>query len=413
MTTDVPTAAGAGRLRAGGRAPRSQALPSAAVAAVAFVIVTGETLPVGLITDVSRGLGATESQVGLAVGWYAMVAALTAVPLTRLTARYDRRTILVACAAVFGVAHVVAALATDLPLFLASRSIAAATHGLYFAVATPAVVRIARPEAKVRAGGRVAVGASSALVLGTPLATLLGQAAGWRVAMLAVTAVATVLGLALVRILPSLPAVHVDGHPSQRGVLATLRSRDLAVVLTVTVLLVVGHFALFTYVEPFAGRRLDTTGTAFSVLLLVYGLAAVAGSTLAGRVAERSPVWGLRWAAVTFAGATAGIWVAAQLGVRPLALALLVLWGGMFSLIAVSTGLAIVRRAPVAQSETAFALHGIVFQVGITAGSALGAAAYAAGRLPDLPLGAAAAGVAVLLALILAGGAFRSGTVEL
>ena len=257
MSTDAPS-----HLRphaVGTSAPARTDLPaSAAVAAVAFVVVTGETLPVGLITDVARGLDATESQVGLAVAWYAMVAAVTAVPLTRLTARFDRRTVLVACAVVFGLAQVIAALAANIPLFLVGRSVAAASHGLYFAVATPAVVRIARKDAKVRAGGRVAVGASSALVLGTPVATLVGQTAGWRVAMLVVAAVATALAVAVSRVLPPLPALHTDAPPSHGGVLATVRSRALAVIFGVTVVLVAGHFALFTYVEPYAGTRLAT-----------------------------------------------------------------------------------------------------------------------------------------------------------
>jgi predicted MFS family arabinose efflux permease len=391
----------------GSRRRRSDAAASLAVAAVAFVVVTGETLPVGLISDVARGVGASESQVGLAVGWYALVAAATAVPLTRLTCRLDRRTVLVACALVFGAGHVVSALATSLPVLLAGRSVAAACHGLYFAVATPAVVRLARPEARMRAGGRVAVGGSAALVVGTPLATLVGQAAGWRAAMLLVAAAATALAVLVGRLLGPLPA-ELDARGSSGGVLTTLRSRALAVVMAVTVVLVTGHFALFTYVAPYAAERLGVSGAAFSVVLLVYGAAAVLGSTLAGRVAEARPVGGVRVAAGVFALASAGVWVAAALGARPVGVALLVLWGGTFSVLAVSTGLAVLRRVPGPSSETAFALHGIVFQVGIMAGSAIGSLSHGAGQLAQIPWVTAAGGLLVLAMLARAGRAFRA-----
>jgi predicted MFS family arabinose efflux permease len=405
-TTATPTPAAKG-LRTG----RSDAAASFAVAAVAFVVVTGETLPVGLIGDVARGVDASQSQVGLAVGWYALIAAASGVPLTRLTSRLDRRTVLVGCALVFGAGHVVAALATNLPVLLAGRSIAALSHGVYFAVATPAVVRLARPEVRVRAGGRVAVGGSAALVVGTPLVTLLGQAAGWRTAMLVVAAVATALAVAVARLVDPLPALAPDARGAG-GVLDTLRSRALAVVMAVTVVVVTGHFALFTYVAPYADERLGVRGATFSVVLLVYGAAAVAGSTLAGRVAEVRPVSGIRVAAGLLMLATAGMWTAAALGVRPVGVALLVVWGGTFSVLAVSSALAVLRRAPGPRSETAFAVHGIVFQVGIMAGSAIGSLSHSTGQLAQIPWVTAVAGLLVLGILALAGHAFRGGPVD-
>ncbi len=395
----------------GGRLRPSDAAASFAVAAVAFVVVTGETLPVGLIGDVARGVDASQSQVGLAVGWYALVAAASGVPLTRLTSRLDRRTVLVGCALVFGAGHVVAALATDLPVLLAGRSIAALSHGVYFAVATPAVVRLARPEVRVRAGGRVAVGGSAALVVGTPLVTLLGQAAGWRTAMLVVGAVATALAVAVARLVDPLPALAPDAHGAG-GVLDTLRSRALAVVMAVTAVVVTGHFALFTYVAPYADERLGVRGATFSVVLLVYGAAAVTGSTLAGRVAEVRPVSGIRLAAGLLVLATAGMWAAAALGVPPVGVVLLVLWGGTFSVLAVSCALAVLRRAPGPRSETAFAVHGIVFQVGIMAGSAIGSLSHSTGHLAQMPWVTAVAGLLVLGILALAGHAFRGGPVD-
>lgn len=384
---------------------------SVAVAAIAFLVVTGETLPVGLIRPVADGLDATVSQVGLTVSWYALVAAASGVPLTRLAARFDRRGVLVACAAVFGAAHLVAAAAPDMWLFLAARGLAALTHGLYFAVATPAVVRLARPEIKGRAGSRVAVGGALALVLGTPLGTLLGQTASWRVAMAAVGCLALALGVLVARLLPPLPPPPGSASATEAGLVATLRSRALAVVMVVTLVLVVSHFSLFTYIALFADERLGVAGRAFSVLLLVYGTAAVLGSTLAGRLADRHPVRGLRVGALVFTAALVCLWVAGELGARWSGIPALVVWGGTFSLLVVSTALAVLRRAQGARAETAFALHGIVFQVGIVSGSALGSALYATGALDVVPF-VAAFGGAVVLALALWGGrAFRAGVV--
>jgi predicted MFS family arabinose efflux permease len=77
----------------------------------------------------------------------------------------------------------------------------------------------------------------------------------------------------------------------------------------------------------------------------------------------------------------------------------------------VSTGLAVMRRARGPRAETANALYGIVFQLGIVGGSALGSFCYAADRLSAVPLVAAAGGFLTRLLMLTLGRAFRRGEV--
>ncbi|WP_051800060.1 MFS transporter [Catenuloplanes japonicus] len=383
---------------------RAEAIATVALAAIAFIVVTGETLPIGLIAEVADGIGATESRVGLTVSWYALIAAASAVPLTRWTSRFDRRQVLLGSAAVFGAGHLVAAFAQDVAVLGAGRGLAALGHGVYFAVAAPAAMRLARPEARGRAGARVMVGGSIALVVGTPLATLLGQVSSWRVAMLAVGVVAVALGVLVARLLPPLSGAEVRG--SGGSVLSTVRVPGVLPILGVVLFAVTGHFTLYTYIAPYVGERFGVTGAGLTILLLVYGAAAVVGSTLAGRVADLRPVAGVRVAAATFTIALAGLWAAGSLSIEIAGLPLIVLWGGAFSVLNVCVALAVLRRAPGPRAETANAITGIVFQVGIVTGSALGAAASSAGLLATVPLLTAAGGVLVLTIAMLRGSAF-------
>ena len=83
-------------------------------------------------------------------------------------------------------------------------------------------------------------------------------------------------------------------------------------------------------------------------------------------------------------------------------------WGGTFSVVAVSQQLAVLRLAGHGPSgETAAALNGAVFQGGIAAGSALGSALVGAGLLAALPL-ASATVAALALAVVLSAGAAYS-----
>ncbi|GAA2707958.1 MFS transporter [Micromonospora olivasterospora] len=162
---------------------------------------------------------------------------------------------------------------------------------------------------------------------------------------------------------------------------------------------------LFTYVAPYADERLGVRGTGFTAVLLAYGVAAVVGSSLGGRLADRSPVAGVRAAAAAFGAALLGLGLAGWLRLPVAGVPLLLVWGGAFSVLVVSMALAVLRRAPGPRAETATAVHGIVFQVGIVAGSALGAAWYEAGALAGVPVFAGPAG---LVGLALAGWRGRS-----
>ncbi|MFI5844306.1 MFS transporter [Catenuloplanes sp. NPDC051500] len=383
---------------------RGEAVATVALAAIAFIVVTGETLPIGLIAEVADGIGASESRVGLTVSWYALIAAASAVPLTRWTSRIDRRQVLLASAAVFGAGHLVAAFAQDVAVLGVGRGLAALGHGVYFAVAAPAAMRLARPEARGRAGARVMVGGSMALVVGTPLATLLGQLTSWRVAMLAVGVVAVALGVLVARLLPPLSGAEVRGGGG--SVLSTVRLPGVLPILGVVLFAVTGHFTLYTYIAPYVGERFGVSGTGLTVLLLVYGAAAVVGSTLAGGVADRNPIAGVRVAAAAFTVSLAGLWVAGTREFAVAGLPLIVLWGGAFSVLNVCVALAVLRRALGPRAETANAITGIVFQIGIVTGSALGAAANSAGLLAAVPLLTAVGGVLVLVVVSLRGTAF-------
>ncbi|MDP9418143.1 MAG: MFS transporter, partial [Actinomycetota bacterium] len=148
------------------RSPVASRTTMLALPVAAFLVVTAETLPVGLLGDIARDLDARPTSVGMLVGWYALVAAVAPVPIVRWTARYDRRTVLSVTLAVFALANLAAALAPNLAALFAARAVAAVTHGGFFAIAAPVLVRLAPPDRRGRAAGSLAVGAISALVMG-------------------------------------------------------------------------------------------------------------------------------------------------------------------------------------------------------------------------------------------------------
>ena len=177
-----------------------------ALAGATFVYVTAETLPIGLVPQLSAGLHVRPGTVGLLVTVYAAVAGLSAVPLTAALEHCSRRQVVVGCVAVLALSQFVIAVAPGYPVVMAARIVCALTHGVFWSMLAPVAARLVAPGQGGRATALVFTGNSVALVLGVPLGTALGHLIGWRPTMAALGVVAVLSAVALRRALPTLPA---------------------------------------------------------------------------------------------------------------------------------------------------------------------------------------------------------------
>ena len=88
-------------------------LPVIALSCAAFVFVTTELLPVGLLPDIAASLDKTEASTGLLLTAYAWAVALMSLPLTILSAGWNRRTLLLVLLGVFICGNLFSGLATS------------------------------------------------------------------------------------------------------------------------------------------------------------------------------------------------------------------------------------------------------------------------------------------------------------
>ena len=358
----------------------------AVLGASAFFYVTAETIPIGLLPQIADGLAVDEADVGLLLTSYAVVAALSVIPLTALTMRVPRHVLLAITVAVFVVSQAAATLAPTFLVLALSRLVCALAHGVFWSVIGPITARLAPPGQAGRATALVFVGNSLAIVLGVPLGTALGQWLGWRVALGALAVGGAVCVLLLRRVLPALPPLPHDRDTRTgaqlRAAVTIVRDRRVAALCLITAVLVIGHFAAYTYIAPLVRRDAGLEGVALSALLLGYGAAGLLTNYLVGRHVDRRPgplLAGLLAVLAVSAGLLAPV-----LGLVPTVLATLV-WGGAFTAIPVFLASAVLRIAPRAR-DAASALYVVAFQVGIGGGAFLGERLVAAGHLGVLPL---------------------------
>jgi predicted MFS family arabinose efflux permease len=378
----------------------------AALAASAFVYVTAETIPVGLLPQIAHGLSVTEADVGLLLTSYAVVAGLTTIPLTAITMRVPRHLLIAATVAVFAVSQLAAALAPTFAVLILARLICALAHGVFWSTIAPVAARLAPVGQAGKATALVFLGNSLAIVLGVPLGTALGQWLGWRAAI-GVLAAAGALGVAvLLVVLPALPPLPQDlvarAGARLRASVAIIFSGPVAAVCLVTAVLVTGHFAAYTYIAPLVRRDGGLAGVGLSLLLLGYGAAGLAGNFVMGRYVDRRPgqllIGGITVMVIALVA------LVPVLGAAPTVLAAL-LWGGAFTATPVCLQAAILRVAPQAR-DAASAVYVVAFQVGIGGGALVGGRFVRAGQLAALPAVAAVLALAAGVIVLASRGAF-------
>lgn len=358
-----------------------------AVALGTFVMVTSEFLPIGLLGPIARDAGVSEGRAGWMVTVPGLVAALAAPAAALGAGRADRRSVLLLLSALVVAADLVVAGAGGFGTVLAGRVLLGLCVGGFWAFAVAVGRRLVPEAGGDRATALLLAGISAGTVLGVPFATAIGNAIGWRNAFRLVALLALAVGAAQAVLLPRLPAA---GAAPLRSLPALLANACLRAGFAAAALVAGGHFAAYTYLEPFLARAAGMGGAGIGLTLGAYGMAGLAGTFAGERLAARDVRAAFIAVALVLASAIAGAaWAGAHAG---LAAALVALWGLAFGAVPVCVQLWLLRAAP-HQAEASSALLVTVFQLALAAGAAGGGwlvdhaglrSAYGAGALAVL-----------------------------
>jgi MFS transporter, DHA1 family, inner membrane transport protein len=281
----MTTTAQARTAPAAGTPTRHFLLAVLALAMGGFAIGTTEFVTMGLLPQVARGVDVSIPAAGHLISAYALGVVVGAPVLAFFGAKWPRRGLLVALMAAYAVFNALSAMATDYHLLMAARFLDGLPHGAYFGVASLVAASMAPPERKGRAVAAVMLGLSVANVVGVPAATWLGQQVGWRSAFFAVAALALVTVAGILAFVPSCP-----GNPEATGrrELKAFSSLQVWLTLLAGAIGFGGMFAVYSYIAPTVTDVGGLGQSAVPVFLLVFGLGMVAGTWVAGMLADWS-----------------------------------------------------------------------------------------------------------------------------
>ena len=256
-----------------------------ALAIGAFGIGTTEFVIMGVLPEVAGDFGVSIPTAGLLVSGYALGVVLGAPLLTVLGTRVSRKKMLMFLMGLFVVGNTLSALAPSFGVMLAGRVVASLAHGAFFGIGSVVAAGLVAPEKKASAISLMFTGLTVANVVGVPLGTYIGQAAGWRVtfAAVAVLGIAGLLGVA--RLVPE------TGRPESATVrteFAAFRNAQVWIAMAMTVLGFGGVFAAVTYITPMMTEVAGYSAGAVTWLLVLFGAGMFLGNLVGGRFADRA-----------------------------------------------------------------------------------------------------------------------------
>jgi predicted MFS family arabinose efflux permease len=336
-------------------------------------------------------LGRSTSQIGLLVTGYALVVLVASVPLAHWTRRVPRRWILSACAGLAAVSTLWAALAPGYEQVLLARLVTGSAQALFWVAVVPATTGLFPPLVRGKVMARLAVGNSLAPVIGVPLGTWLGEHTSWRVTFLAVAGLSLIVTLVVLVLFPTL-------SPAQGGASsAPLASRRrFGFDLVITALMVTGAFGIITFITQYLIEVAGYTQSDIPRLLLIQGGAGVLGAVIVGRFLDRHPIRALLVGLGVLGAAQLALWALG--GQRVAAVVALAVVGLAFATLPPVLSHRVMLLSP-GSTNMGMAPSSSVFNLGIAAGSGMGAAVVALVGVRAVPLASAAL---LLLALVVA-----------
>ncbi|MER8093876.1 Cmx/CmrA family chloramphenicol efflux MFS transporter [Streptomyces goshikiensis] len=340
-----------------------------------FALGTSEFMLSGLLPPIAEDMDVTIPQAGLLISAFAIGMVIGAPLLAVATLRLPRRTTLVSLISLFGLGQIAGALAPSYELLFASRIVSALACAGFWAVGAAVAIAMVPVDARARAMAVMIGGLSIANVLGVPAGAFLGEHLGWRSAFWSVGAASAV---ALVGILTLIPRIPLPAErPSLGRELRIYRDRQVWLAIGITALAAGGVFCAFSYLSPLLTDVAGLESGWVPWILGLFGIGALAGTTVGGRVADAQLFGVMLWGITASTVFLAALALLASAAAAAIGLSFLIGFSAFFTAPALNARMFnVAGAAPTLAGATTTA----AFNLGNTGGPWLGGAVIDAGR---------------------------------
>jgi MFS transporter, DHA1 family, putative efflux transporter len=364
------------------------------LAVVSFLVGTSEFIIAGILDKVAKDIGVSVSAAGQLITVFSLAYAFGTPVLMAVTARMERRKLLLYSLGVFVIGNGIAVSFSGFEFLIASRVILALGTGVFVVTALTVASKLAPPDKQGSAIATLVMGFSTALIVGVPLGRVVASVYDWKTIFGGIG----VLGLfAILMISFVIPRSDGEEPVPLLKQMALLKEPRIAIALSITFFWIVGYAIVYTYISPFLLTVTGMSEKGVSAGLFAFGIASLIGSKFGGFSTDK---WGVPRTLIGGMLLHAVALILLSLAAHSQAIVFLVLMLWSFS--AWSSGPTqqynLISQAPEA-SGIMLSLNSSVLQLAMAAGAGIGGIVVEQASLTSLSwIGAAGVAVAAAMA---------------
>ena len=334
------------------------------LSSVTFMAILSELVPSGILPQMSDGLNASYSQIGLLVSVYAIASAVGTIPLITMTMTMNRKKLLIILLLIFGVSNSVIAFSGSYAVTAAARLAGGISAGVLWPMVSAYAMKMVPENMHGRAIAIAMSGCTLGLGIGLPIMTSIGTGISWRVEFAVLAAIIFIIAILGKILLPSVPG---EKRSNENSPFTIIKNKSVIVCLVATFLTIMAHYGLYTYIAPLV-ENFGVTG-GIQVVSIVFGIGTIVSVLIAGKFVDEH-LGGLVVFMLTLAFGTMILFLAFK-GTFGIAHIAFFLWGVSFGALVTIFQAAVTRQVQKGK-DVATSLQSSTFNFGIVFGSAIG-----------------------------------------
>lgn len=258
-----------------------QWLPILSISLTAFLLVTSELIPIGILNQISADLATPPSQIGLMISIPSLMAAVSAILFPFIFKKFNRQFIFISLTIIMIISNLLVYVSHDYPIILFGRLIIGIAIG-GFATLSITSCRLYTPDINqiATAISIVIIGMTLATVLGLPFGIWISHVLGWRQIFLIISLLSLVLLIIQLKFLPQRYATEVI---SFNNILILISNSQTRIHIYIALLIFLAHFICYSYISVLFERVFSLTTQMTALLLCIFGVSSILGNFAASR----------------------------------------------------------------------------------------------------------------------------------